>query len=69
MLCNIELFLEKSYRRIQPWCAQALVAHQHALLSFKNTFLSRNLDQNMLKSAFVFWKKLEKSPQRSPLAC
>jgi len=27
------------------------------------TFLSRNLDQNMLKNA-LFWENLEKSPQR-----
>jgi len=27
MLSNTALFLEKSCRRIQPWCAQALVAH------------------------------------------
>jgi len=28
---------------------------------FKDTILSRNLDQDMLKNA-VFWKKLKKSP-------
>jgi len=27
MLSNNALFLEKSCRRIQPWCAHALVAH------------------------------------------
>jgi len=41
---------------IQCW-AQALWAHKHTLQSFKNTFLSRNLDQNMLKNALFFGKK------------
>jgi len=33
-----------------------LGAHQHTLQSFKNTFLSRNLGQNMLKNALFFGK-------------
>jgi len=40
---------------IKSW-AQVLGAHQHTLQSFKNTILSRNLDQNMLKNA-LFLKK------------
>jgi len=36
---------------------QAFGSHQHTLQSFKNTFLSRNLDQNMHKNAYIFWKK------------
>jgi len=43
--------------------AQALRTHQqHTLQSFKITFLSRNLDQNMHKNA-LFLKNSEKSPQ------
>jgi len=56
MLRNNALFLEKSYRRIQFWCVKALGAHQHTLQSFKNTILSRNEDQNMLKNALFFGK-------------
>jgi len=36
------------------------------LQSFKNAFLSRNLNQNMQKMC-IFWKKIPKSPQRAPL--
>jgi len=37
--------------------AHAVRTHeQHTLQSFKNTFLSRNLDQNMLKNALFFEK-------------
>jgi len=31
MLRNNTLILEKSYRRTQSWCAQALGAHHHTL--------------------------------------
>jgi len=34
---NNELFLDKSYRRTQSWCTQALWVHQHSLQSFKIT--------------------------------
>jgi len=44
--------------------ATSLGAHKHTLQSFKNTILSRNVDQNMLKNALFFGKMLEKSPQR-----
>jgi len=37
---------------------QALGAYQHNLQSFKNTFLSRNFDQNMHKNAL--FGKIEK---------
>jgi len=38
----------------------------HFIQRFKNAFLSRNLDQNMLKNAY-FLKKAEKSPQYQEL--
>jgi len=41
---------------VQSWCAQALWSHQHTLQLFKNTFLSRNLDQNMFKNALFLEK-------------
>jgi len=33
-----------------------LSAHQHTLQAFKNTILSRNVDQNMLKNVLFFEK-------------
>jgi len=51
-------------RYILVFSAQALRRHQqHTLQSFKNTFSSRNLYQNMLRNT-LFFEKLEKSPQR-----
>jgi len=37
----------------------ALEAHQHTLQSLKKTFLSKNLDQNMLKNALFLEKARE----------
>jgi len=62
MLRNNALFLEKS-------CRQALEAHQRTLYSFKNTFLSRNLDQSMLKNASFFgkiWKNRRSEGSSAP---
>jgi len=53
---NVSFLKKKSYRRTQSWCAQTLGSHQHILQLFKNTFLSRNLDQICLK-CFIFWEK------------
>jgi len=36
------------------------LGHQRTLRSFKNAFLSRNLDQNMPKNALLFRKKFVK---------
>jgi len=65
MLRNNALFSEKRYRRMQFWCVQALGVHQHTLLSFKNTInFQQKFKPKYALICFIFWKKLEKSPQR-----
>jgi len=56
------LFLEKS--RQCPGRIFGGGGHQHTLLSFKNTILCRNVNQNYALNALLYGKKLEKSPQR-----
>jgi len=48
--------LRRANGGIQSW-AQALRAHHHTLQSFKNMFLSRYLDQNMLRSNSLCFEK------------
>jgi len=64
MLINDVLFLEKSYKRIQHRCAQALGRINTHCSHLKTHFLSRNLYQSMLENALFFGKNLKKSPQR-----
>jgi len=52
------LFLEKATEEYSPRVRMptCLGAHQHTLQSFKNTFLSRYLDQDMLKMLYFLEK-------------
>jgi len=53
MLRNNALLLEKKVQKNTVLVRTSLGAHQHTLQSFQNTILSRNVDQTMLKNAFL----------------